>query len=258
MISAVVTVAAFWSFVYALAIAASFSLRRLNMIPKSTIKSENNSFRTGQLIVGCGKAMLVAVMANAVLFGIVPDHPPYWEIPPHVQTLVVNSPWSSSTGIFFLAFEGVDLIFGHLGGILRTEMYVHHILHIVMGTVVLEACFSGFHVSVLLAQETSSVFLNIFQLLRGRLSDDSTIVKVSFLLFVLSFVGYRLVLYTLSTLHFVIETRNPSSLPPHVKQWKADGIAIGLLAASILQWWFGYGIYRKIMKELKKKKKKTI
>jgi len=208
-------------------------------LPRSSVERENSTVYVSQKFVAELKCLVVAALANvAVVHMWGQAGSDVYE--PNVQ--------AELAGDFFLSFEIVDLVLGSLHGFL-TQLYVlHHVLHIVLGLIIRGNCTLGFPAAVLMSQETSSVFLNFYLLMRFRSAHWS--VTRSRDLFALSFGVWRIFLNTYGTLHFVRNYRD--FMDPDVVEWQMHVMAVVLVLAMVLQWYWGYEIVRSAIKSQKK------
>ena len=96
-----------------------------------------------------------------------------------------------------------------------------------------------------LTQETSGIFLNYFLLMRNRIPNHWS-VSLSFILFAIAFFCYRIVLGTYGTWHYVVNYSD--LLPSTVPRWQGHLIAVVLVLASVLQWYWSWHIIRRVQK----------
>ena len=125
-------------------------------LPASTRDDENSASYIGQKLVAGLKCALVAGLTNAALLEMVGQ-------PPHVQQL--PHLYTELAGVHFTAFETADMLLSAAYGHLDRLYFVHHLIHISMGLLIRGSCGPQFTASVLMAQETSGIFLNYYLLL---------------------------------------------------------------------------------------------
>ena len=124
-----------------------------------------------QNIVAICKSLYVAVMSNRMLLSETSSDP-------------------STVVSWFVAFEMADFLFLWHHSRLSAEMMFHHIVYMSLGVCHLSTRPCDSTTLLLLAQETSSVPLNVYLLVRNR--GLLKLESASFVLFALLFVGYRL------------------------------------------------------------------
>jgi len=210
----------------------------LKWLPRSSVESENGSFFVGQKFPAMLKVILVSGMANACLWGFQDKS---------LEQNFLGGPAIEIAGLLFTTFEIADLVLATGHRLMDWEYVVHHLLHIVLGLIIRGNCMTGLLAAVLMAQETSGIFLNYFLLMRNRAPNHWS-VTASFVLFALAFFAYRIVLGTYGTYHYVRYYRD--YLPPQVPRWQGHLIAPVLVLASILQWYWSVQIGRRVFKKL--------
>ena len=129
-------------------------------------------------------------------------------------------------------------------------------------------CGPGISAAVLMGQETSGIFLNYFLLMRYRAPSHWS-VNASFGCFGLAFFVYRIVIGTYGTVHYALHYQTfligrPRIFPGNVADmsygkgpWEgpAELVLFTLVAASVLQWYWGAVILRNVYRRLLGKKK---
>ena len=138
-------------------------------------------------------------------------------------------------GKHFVAFEVADLVLGVAHGILDSEHVLHHIVHIAIGAILIYHCGPASTTAVLLAQETSGIFLNALALMRNRGMDT---LPVKFL-FATSFFTWRVGLGTRETVTYWANPRHSgySHIASHL-------LGIGLALGTAFQWYWWSRVVR--------------
>jgi len=93
---------------------------------------------------------------------------------------------------FFFSYIVIDLIICALTRFLMWDILIHHMLFIFFSLAVSFNCFAFYLAGMLLLMEVSTVFLNHFTYFRNRLGYDHWTVQLSFGLFALTFMIFRL------------------------------------------------------------------
>jgi len=145
------------------------------------------------------------------------------------------------SGVHFTAFEISDLVLSGAYGFLDGVHVVHHVIHIVMGFIIRGHCGPVLTANILMAQETSGIFLNYFLGMRNRLGGHWS-VGVSQKLFALTFWVWRNGLGTWGT---YIYLTTPTLVPHRASFATATDAALAsaLCLASVLQWYWGVDIF---------------
>jgi len=209
----------------------------LPWLPPSTKAEENSASFVGRTFPATLKGLLVSGLAITCLFTW------YVQGKPLRDPFVSRSPALEMAGVLFISYEIADLLFGKL----QLEFVVHHLLHIALGWVIRWNCMGGLLAAVLMAQETTGVFLNYFLLMLHRAPNHWS-TTASFVLFAICFFVFRIVLGTFGTLHYVLYYREYMSA--QVVAWQAHLIAPVLVLASVLQWYWGWAILQKVRRHL--------
>merc|ERR1712070_1221679 len=93
-----------------------------------------------------------------------------------------------------------------------------------------------------MAQETSTPFLNVFVLSRNRMPRGHWLPTISFNLFAVCFVMWRIGIGTYGTLHYLMHYNTLLLLPTNAKiwePWQAHLLAVGVVLGAVLQWMWG-------------------
>jgi len=208
------------------------------LLPRSTKAHENHPCYVGQKLAIYVKVLLVGGLANIVLYDLrgLPAASIYGSYAP-----------IEVAGVVFTASEIADLVMSGCFGFLDAEHIVHHIIHIILGLLIRGECAPAFIAAVLMAQETSGLFLNYYLLMRHRAPTHPTVV-LSQALFAVAFFIWRLGIGTYGTYHFLVHAG--THLPPAFPGWKAVSLGTALVAASVLQWYWGVFIVKSVARKL--------
>ena len=131
-------------------------------------------------------------------------------------------------------------------GFLDNEHIVHHVIHIVLGLIIRGKCGPAFTAAILMAQETSGIFLNYFLLMRYRAPSHWSVLGAQ-ALFALAFFIWRLGLGTWGTLAY---WRDFPPAPSAYSHNLAITLGVALVLATVLQWYWGIFIVRSVKRAL--------
>lgn len=200
---------AFW--VASWVVAAQFADR----IPRSSRDDENGTMVVTQLLTATLRSLFVG--AGACVFA-------------NDMAVLYQCAYA------FFAYEVVDLLIGACYKLHTTEMYFHHVLHIVAGSIVWYYNLEEL-AGPLMRQEMSSIALNAFSYTRNRC--PSAVSDGAFVCFALLFYVFRLGGGTLASVRFYRSGTHP--LLGHL-----------VLVAAALQWWWGKTITVKLVGGLRR------
>ena len=208
------------------------------LLPRSTKAHENHPCYVGQKLAIYVKVVLVGGLANVVLYDLhgLPAETSYNGYRP-----------IEIAGVLFAASEISDLVMSGCFGFLDMEHIVHHLIHIILGLLIRGECAPAYTAAVLMAQETSGLFLNYYLLMRHRAPSHPTVVLAQ-ALFAVAFFIWRLGIGTYGTYDFLVQARD--HLPPAFPAWKATALGTALVAASALQWYWGVFIVKSVARKL--------
>lgn len=213
-------------------------------LPTSTKKHENNTVYVSQKFVAEIKSIVVSVLANIGVFQM-------WG-QAGADVFVPNA-YAELAGVIFTCFEVVDLVLGGFHGFMDRLYIAHHTIHIGLGLIIRGNCTLCFPAAILMSQETSSIFLNYYLLMRHRV--DHWSVGVSQKLFALAFFCWRNGINTYGTYHYV--RHYAFYLDETVVEWQMHFMAVLLVLACILQWYWGVEIVKSALGLKKKPAKKA-
>jgi hypothetical protein len=233
-------ITALWIIIWLLCgfIAKTFIYSRL---PRSTKAHENHPFYVGQKLNQTLKVLVISGLANVAMYDM-------WSIPVWQQYCCLGA--ADVAGVLFTTSEIADLLLSGAYGFLQKVDVGHHVVHIVLGVLIRGNSGPSFIAAILMAQETSGIFLNYFLLMRNRAPSHWS-VPVSFLGFAICFLVWRLGFGTYGTLHYLTHARD--SLGPHYPPLHARIIGGCLVAASLLQWYWGVEIVRSVVSKFSNK-----
>ena len=209
----------YWTSVWSLFFFFTHFLCTTLLLPRLPPSSETCFFSSQKVAAGC-KSILVGTLANAGLVSLL------------TGSSFFGNRLAELAGVHFTCFELSDLAISFPR--LRVEERVHHLVHIFMGILIMDRCGPALTANLLLAQETSGIFLNYYLLLRNRLPSHWT-VRVSKKLFGTCFLLWRLGLGTFATLQFWSQPRASLFF------WT---LGTCLCIGSGLQWYWGVKIVK--------------
>jgi len=213
----------------------------VHLLPPSSKERENSAFYVGQKIAMTLKALVVAGMCNVGLY----DN---WGQPLAVK--LAGNPIPEVAGVLFTSAEAADLLMSGAWGFLDPEHIAHHLVHILLGLLIRSSCVPGFTACILMAQETSSVFLNYYLLMRHRSRAHITTLAAQ-ALFALCFYAWRLGIGTYGTYQYLVHAHASVIVAaPPMPLWKSYTLCASLVAATLLQWYWGVTIARGLVRML--------
>ena len=213
------------------------------LLPASSVAWENHSCYVGQKLVAWSKSCAIAGMANFALYdlymGLPLDSKSRWDVCGHYL--------AELAGMHFTAFEVADLVLLAGYGFLSMDQLLHHLLHIALGCMIRCNCGPILTASILMAQETSGIFLNYLLLIRNRAPAHWGTMAAQ-ACFMLTFYIWRLGLGTWGTLVYLRDLEVVTTYHP---QLSTKLIGVALVFASIQQWYWGALIFKSFMKRLR-------
>lgn len=212
----------------------------------STKAHENCRYWEARNVLGIIHAALVSAIAvPAVLaFASVPEEVRFASSD-HVATCAQSSHPEVNVsgqavalgGLVFSSFIAADLFILAVHRLASPDFIVHHAAFLTAGLIIRGNCMLPFNAAVLLAMEASTPFLNLMLLLRNRGPSYSTAVRVTGVLFFLSYVLFRLMLNTLGAM--LLWQRCSTAMPATVPLWQRTFLLLAVTAGSVLQFfWF--------------------
>ena len=199
---------------------------------------ENESFYVGQKLVMEIKCVLLCILANAALY----------DLRGHSYEVQFDGfALSEVAGVIFTTSEIADLILSGGFGYLDRTMVIHHLVHILLGLLIRGHCSPAYIAAVLMAQETSGIFLNYYLLMRNRAPKHWSVLA-SQALFALTFFIWRLGIGSYGTYFFLANAAQYQQ--PQFRSWQTGTLGASLLLASCLQWYWGRLIIKGLMKAM--------
>ena len=204
---------------------------------------ENHPFYIGQKLNQTFKALIISILGNVSVVDM-------WSLPTWQQYGCLGL--SDVAAMIFVGSEIADLILSGYYGFLQKIDVAHHIVYIFLAVSMRFNSGPSFIGALLLAQETSGIFLNYFLLMRNRTPNHWS-VKLSFVLFALCFFIWRLGLGTFATLHYLTHAKD--ALDEQYPTTQARLIGVSLVAGSTVQWYWGREIANGIRHKLSPNKR---
>ncbi|KAL1519712.1 hypothetical protein AB1Y20_023222 [Prymnesium parvum] len=213
----------------------------LRFLPKSQDPRENSPLCVAQHLGACVKCLFVVPVSNYVLYLMYFGGS--WSDDALIRKAAIGA---SAAGTIFVSFEVADVFVLLINRKLTAENIIHHSVHILISCLIRLNCeFTPEAIlttAFLTAQETSSIFLNVYLLLRRRGMDNHLLMKGAFACFALCFYIWRLGIGTYCTYFYLTHT---SSLPHYMPNWQVVLMSSGLLIGNVLQWYWGAFVIRK-------------
>lgn len=204
---------------------------------------ENTPMYVGQKMVAIFKCALVAAIANFALYSL-------WFSDSTSRTVEFGGyPLVEVAGVLFTSFEIADLALCLFFGFLDPEHVLHHVIHIVLGVLIRGNCAPALTASILMAQETSGLPLNYYLLVRHRTPDHISVLGAQ-IAFASCFFVWRLLIGTYGTYHYLKHASD--YLPGDFPSLSAKALGVSLVLASALQWFWGVGIIKMVLRKMKR------
>ena len=154
---------------------------------------------------------------------------------------------ANASHIFF-CYTIVDTFVTTWRKAMTLDYFFHHMVFTSFCVLIQYHCFAGYLAGWLLVMETSTIFLNGFTFWRNRLGYDHNIVRVSFLLFGLTFFAFRLI-GTIHIAYYWTKHVLQQSVPFHgIPRWHLYVICVALVGAVVLQIFWAAGIIKNLIK----------
>ena len=187
------------------------------LLPTSSVDKENHPCYVGQKLAMEIKVVVVASLANVAL----------WDFMGLGTDLQFGAgPLSEIAGVLFISSETADLLLSGAFGFLDPEHIAHHAIHILIGLIIRGNCSPTLTAGILMAQETSGLFLNYYLLMRHRTPSHPSVL-ISQVLFAGCFFIWRLGIGTFGTLHFLHGASE--YLPASFPAWQARVVGAALV-----------------------------
>ena len=150
----------------------------------------------------------------------------------------------------FWCFLLADMLIVSIHRIGGWDNLIHHVIFISFCIIVTYGCFAAYLAGVMMLMEISTVFLNYFSFFRNRtgFGSESVSVLASFLAFAVTFLLFRLVLFTqiaVEFMHTAYRDRIYGTAPPQI----IFLISVGLIAACVLQFYWAAIIFSKALRQ---------
>tara|TARA_B100001094_G_scaffold332918_1_gene407292 strand:- start:867 stop:1538 length:672 start_codon:yes stop_codon:yes gene_type:complete len=208
----------------------------IKYLPISNKKHENNKLIITHNLISSFKGLIVSTLSN---YGIII----IW----NNDNLIYNENiYIYLSGIIFTSYEFVDLIFGLYNRLHDSTMIIHHIIHFVLGIIMIINCGPVFNAAILLSQETSTIFLGIYSIMKNRYSNHY-ITNYLFYLFTLNFLFFRICLGTYGIYYFINNYNKISNYLPYIQ---LNFMFFSILIGVILQFNWAIKNLIKIIKNL--------
>lgn len=152
-------------------------------------------------------------------------------------------------GMLFTAFIASDSIISIVHRLSTWDFVVHHIAFLAAGLIIRGHCMLPYNAAILLSMEVSTPFLNVMLLFRNRGEKYQGIVQVTGIIFVVTFVLFRLVLNTYGV-SFLWQHR-ADAIPHAVPRWQSSYLVVAIILGSVLQYFWFPAIAKIFVKGLK-------
>lgn len=218
-------------------------LRWSSAVAPSTKPHENNKFYCARNILGIIHATVVGIPSFVVLlvyFGSSPkakfavsDHVATCSLPGFAEYDAMQQT-TALAGLMFTTFTLADLIVGSIHGLNTWDYIWHHISFIGAGVLFRGNCMLPFNGAALLAMEVSTPFLNWMIFFRHRGASYKTHVVVSGVLFLLTYIVFRIIINIYATLVLIIFVVGNGG-PENVPRWQTHLLIVAVVSGAILQ-----------------------
>mmetsp|Transcript_46278 Transcript_46278/g.85008 ORF Transcript_46278/g.85008 Transcript_46278/m.85008 type:complete len:247 (+) Transcript_46278:228-968(+) len=215
----------------------------MSRYPRSPKNHENERYWCTRQMTGLLHAVIVSLLALPTLFYLIfaPRHQRY-EIA-HDLTWCSGSPDQeifnilvAAAGLAFTTFTVSDLVVCSIHGLMTPDYVVHHVVFITAGCIIRGNCMLPFQSSVLMAMEVSTPFLNYLQLIRNRGAAFEKPLRINGILFMLSFVVFRLILNTYGAIDLLFNIAYAMREAP---AWQGWFLVVAITVGMLLQfYWF--------------------
>lgn len=142
----------------------------------------------------------------------------------------------AAAGLAFTTFTVSDLFVMLIHRLMTPDYLLHHLVFITAGCLIRGNCMMPFTSSILMAMEVSTPFLNYLQLIRNRGSAFETLLRINGILFMVSFIIFRLILNTYGAIDLLFEREYAfREAPP----WQGWFLVVAITLGMLLQfYWF--------------------
>lgn len=223
--------------------------------PKSTKEHENDPYWCTRQIVGILHAVVVCIGCIPALCNKIFQGPERRFRVSHNVFLCDSSGLSldsqadapynmgvAMVGMAFTTFTISDLffLFFHVG--ITWDYLFHHLAFIACGVIIRYNCCIPLQAAILLSMEVSTPFLNYMMFVRNRGDSFDQTIKVCGILFMISFVIFRLILNPYGAIDLII---NREYALREVPAWEGWFLIVALTAGAILQIYWAKPIVKK-------------
>jgi len=228
--------------------------RRLQNWPSTAPEEEGGPF-FAWLLQSTILAILVVAMSSGVLPYLVRASAPVQLARPDVEARqyyddLLMVAWASH---IFMCYIVSDLIASSAFRLISYDMVAHHIIFIMVSLIITFNCFGALLAGTLLLMEASTPFLNFFLYFRHRSGwgPQNKLVEMSFYLFAICFVVFRLILFPLVCGYFFYHLAKKDT-PVNLEVLPASLGVIGLclVLAIAVQFVWATQIGKKVLKFL--------
>lgn len=226
----------------------------MRFIHESTKAHENDKYWCARMIIGIIHAIVVSLLCLPALVGLVGA--PFSDqfafstnldqcgADGSVQAFVNNDLYYRTValaGLAFTAFTASDIIVSVVHRLATPDYLVHHAAFVTAGTIIRGNCMLPFNASILMAMEISTPFLNFLLLVRHRGERFQTSMTVSGIVFMVTYVLFRIVLntYGAGLMWYCWFRGDPAMVPQYVPAWQVWFLLVAISAGAAVQFfWF--------------------
>jgi hypothetical protein len=144
--------------------------------------------------------------------------------------------YTAMAGLAFTMHILSDLVTGILHQSTGAQMIAHHCAFITVGLIIRGHCMLPYSSAALMAMEVSTPFLNVFNVFRNRGERYAKLAKVSSIIFIVTFVIFRLLVNPYSV--YVLWANHATIVPPGTPDWQVRFLLVALTAGAAIQFYF--------------------
>lgn len=156
----------------------------------------------------------------------------------------ISDPLVSEIGTWFICFIAVDAVLMMMHRLGGKEIYLHHAIFSAGAVFWIRHCCAPLTMCILMTQELSTPWLNLFTLCRAYKGLSSIWTQGSFLIFAVLFYIFRVFFNTFCTVHFLCEVLHGFWGSPALRMPRWEGVALALI--MLAQWFLQLFWARKI------------